>query len=335
MRTETANFFAELFGKTKGAAVQGDPSIGAEPMILNTTKETEQTQQIDYTAPSKDRGFAKKLRWAIEGSKSLAEKWTITPEIAGEILSTWNDRNRPMSKGLVSQYAGSIAAGRWKFTGEPIIFSSVRLIDGQHRLAACVHAGVAIEALVVFGAPDDAFPFIDVGKTRAASDVFAINGVKNAKLMAAAIQWVIGYERNILGTASTGHMLTRMDREELYQAYLGHEKLQDSAWVGSLFAPTRLASPSTIVAIHYLAARKSKKEADEFFRKVAEGLGFGGKKDPAYRLYQRLIDTATSQEKLGRKQLAALVIKAWNANRLGRDVGTLKYSPDETFPKVI
>jgi len=332
MRTETVNFFAELFGKTKGAAVQGDPSIGAEPMILNTSKETEQTQQIDYTAPSKDRGFEKKLRGQIQNPVAETVRWSITPEMA-DIMLKWNDRNRPLTPSSVDKYARLMAADRWHFTGQPIIFSSKRLIDGQHRLAAIVKARMAVDALVVFGAPDEAFAFIDVGSVRSAADVFGIHDIKNASLMSAAVKWVYEYENGRFSNASKGY--TQLDHDALYQEYLKHPHMQESAWVAGAFVKSRLCSPSLMVGVHYVAAKKSRKDADEFFRKVAEGLGFAGKKDPAYRLHHRLIDSARSQEKLGRLQLTALVIKAWNAYRLGRDVGTLKYSPDETFPKVI
>jgi hypothetical protein len=328
MNSTTVRKFADLFGKTKGAAVPGDPSIGAEAMNLHTTKDTEPAQHIDYTVASKDRGFEKKLRWQIQNPVAENVRWTITPEMA-EVMLKWNDRNRALTLSKAETYAEIMMAGGWRYNGMPIIFSSQRLIDGQHRLSGCTKSGVSFDTLVVFGAPDDAFDTIDIGKTRTASDIFSIHGVKNASNCAAATRWIYGYENDTLLQAYV------VPHSDLYEYFSDHKTIADSVWVAQLFAKNRLAPPSVLMGVHYVAARKSKKDADIFFRKVGEGLGFNGKKDPAYRLHHRFMESAMSQEKLGWRQISALTIKAWNAHRLGRDVGVLKFGADETFPKVI
>lgn len=278
-----------------------------------------------------DRRSEKQLRWKIrEGNGS--ERMVITPAMASSMLE-WNDRNRPVSTRTVETYTAALKAGRWHYTGQPIIFSAIRLIDGQHRLMSVVASGVAMDALVVFGAPDDAFAFIDTGKKRSAADVFAINGVKNHNLIASAIPWVIAYDENSFGNAGRG--AGRCDNNQLYEAYLKYEDIQDSAWVGSLFAKNRLASPSTMVALHYLCARKSRRAADEFFRRVADGVGFESTRDPAYKLRKEIVDNAVDGKQFGRKTLAAMTIKAWNAARKGRKQVTLTFTAEESFPRVI
>jgi hypothetical protein len=277
--------------------------------------------------------FEKKLRWMIQNPPRDSERFRITPAMA-EIMLQWNVRNRPLTDSLVKRYTRLMKGGRWSYTGEPLIFSTERLLDGQHRLAACVASGQAIEALVVFGAPDSAFAFIDVGKTRTAANIFAINGVSNHAIMAAAIQWIVGYEGGgMMSGAATGHV--GMDHDALYAEYLKHDGLQDSAWVARAFGRAKIVSPSMMCAIHYICARKNRAMADEFFRKVGEGIGFDGKKDPAYKLHKHLVDAAVSQQRVGRKVAAALTIKAWNAYRLNRDVGVMRFGADETFPRAI
>lgn len=276
--------------------------------------------------------FEKKLRWLIQSPARDSERWRITPKMAETMLG-WNDRNRPTSVGVVKKYAHLMREGRWHYTGEPIIFSTERLIDGQHRLAACVASGATIESLVVFGAPDEAFAFIDVGKTRTASNIFAIHGVKNHAVMAAATQWVVGYEQERIGQAAKGG--ASKDHAGLYEQYLKHQGLQESAWVANTFKRAKIVSPSMMVAIHYICAHKSRQEADEFFSKVGEGIGFSSKKDPAYKLHKFFVDAAIADERVGRRTAAALTIKAWNAHRRGRDVGSLKFGVEETFPRII
>jgi hypothetical protein len=277
--------------------------------------------------------FTKKLRWLIQNPPRDCERMRITPSMA-EVMLAWNTRNRPPSGKTIKKYADQMRDGRWHYTGVPIIFSTDRLLDGQNRLYACVAAGVPFDALVVFGSPDESFAFIDIGKTRTAANIFAIHGVKNHAVMASAIQWVNGYETERHGLMVNGSV-SNGDHAWLYEQYLKHEGLQDSAWVAGLFGKVKLVSPSMMVAIHYICAKKHKGEADDFFRKVAEGIGFAGKKDPAYKLHKFFVDGAISGERVGRRTAAALTIKAWNASRRGRDVGAMRFAPEEIFPRVI
>jgi len=312
---------------------QGGSVKHSEEKQMLKDRETRSVAQVSDALPSysKDRSFEKKLRWQIKDAAAETVRWTITPEKAALMLE-WNDRNRPLTEKKIKNYAAVMASGGWRYNGVPIIFSKRRLIDGQHRLHACIASKVSIDSLMVFGAPDDAFDTIDIGKTRTASDIFSIHGVSNANLCSAGAKWVYQYENNQLSPSGGG---IEIEHKTLHAFFLENQGIGDSVWIAYLLKKNKLAMPSIIMAIHYIASRKHKRDADEFFRKVGDGLGFTGKKDPAYRLHHRLIENATSQEKLGRKQIAALTIKAWNAHRLGRDVGTLKYSADETFPKVI
>lgn len=323
----------------KGGAPEARRRPDREDQInmLNISHGEEPGKPNGRAAPSRksvsNTDFAEQLRQKIEMPGTPAERWRITPKMAAVMLE-WNDRNRPLSEKTVKKYASIMRAGRWHYTGTPIVFSRQRLIDGQNRLHAAVSSGCTIDALVVFGVPDESFAFIDIGKSRSASDIFSIHGIKNNAAMAAATQWIVAYESGNVAGAVSGYA-TRGDHDELYQSYLAHAGLQDSMWVCGLFSKARFISPSMMCAIHYICAKKNRALADEFFRKVGEGLGFSGKKDQAYRLHKALIDAAVAGQKLGRKAGAAITIKAWNATRLGRDAGTLKFSPDETFPKVI
>lgn len=299
--------------------------------VVESPIQAKRERVVKDTYPSTAE-FEKKLRWMIQNPPRDSERLRITPKMA-EAMLVWNDRNRPASEGTVKKYATLMREGRWHYTGEAIIFSTERLIDGQHRLAACVAAGVTFDALVVFGAPDEAFAFIDVGKTRTASNIFAIHGVKNHAVMAAATQWVVGYEQEKMAYAAKS--IVSKDHAWLYEQYLKHQGLQDSAWVARAFAQAKIVSPSMMTAIHYICAHKSRAEADEFFRKVGEGIGFASKKDPAYKLHKFLVDAAIADERVGRRTAAALTIKAWNATRRGRDVGAMRFAADEAFPRVI
>lgn len=70
---------------------------------------------------------------------------TITPEKAKTLL-VMNTKNRKLSRKLVQKYASDMAAGRWPYNGDPIRVSvSNVLLDGQHRLEACIAAAPSAE----------------------------------------------------------------------------------------------------------------------------------------------------------------------------------------------
>jgi ParB-like chromosome segregation protein Spo0J len=71
-------------------------------------------------------------------------------------------------------------AGRWCLTGEPIIISDdSEILNGHHRLQACLEAGVGFISAVTYGVTDDlSFAHIDVGNIRSRAQVLEISGVK-------------------------------------------------------------------------------------------------------------------------------------------------------------
>src|SRR5690606_16390953 len=88
----------------------------------------------------------KQLRWLLDTTEHRL--LTITPALA-DVMLRYNDANRPLSAATVRKYARQMGEGRWRLTKQPIIFSkSHKLLDGQHRLHACVESGVTIQAWV-------------------------------------------------------------------------------------------------------------------------------------------------------------------------------------------
>lgn len=78
---------------------------------------------------------------------------TITPKIAAEYL-TRNTSNRNRRPTRIQQYARDMGSGNWPVTGESIKFSETGdLLDGQHRLVACVLSGVSFQTWVAHNVP--------------------------------------------------------------------------------------------------------------------------------------------------------------------------------------
>lgn len=300
--------FTDMFSQKSSNGKQSVSVAAVEPVAVGQYRDSDKT------------GFPKHLRWKL---KTRDVEWiVITPEMAQEMLQ-YNQaedlRNRPQSKSTVDKYARLIKDGMWGVRGdgtcEPVIFSDTpRLLSGQHRLSAIVAAGVPQRMLVVFGEPDGNFAFIDQGRRRTASDIFAVNGVPNHAMAAAAVRWLVAYERGTtFGDNSDGKI--DLSNQEAYDAYLAMPDLQESIKVGLRLAGDRLPHPAKGAAVHYLCAQRSRKAADEYFKKIGTGLGFESSRDPAKKVRDYL---TRSDYRLTARQTIAAMIQGWNAIRTNK-----------------
>lgn len=123
---------------------------------------------------------------------------TIWPNEAKEILETKNLNNRNISNIFVKKLANDILNNAFLVTHQGIAFdSNGLLIDGQHRLAACVMANKPITLLVTSDIPAvqnigngniNTFEILDSGKNRTVSQMLALSGMKYANRVAAAVK---------------------------------------------------------------------------------------------------------------------------------------------------
>lgn len=127
---------------------------------------------------------------AKNGPFDTARAHYISPELAEHILQH-NTKNRPKRAGNIGRWANMMAADEWGLTGETLIFSKppVRLLDGQHRLAACVKAGVGFKAFIVFGIDRGEFTKINTGAVKTNADALAYLGVYDPACVSAALRW--------------------------------------------------------------------------------------------------------------------------------------------------
>jgi hypothetical protein len=123
-------------------------------------------------------------------------KVTITPERARDLLAR-NPNNRNMSKPLARKYASDMKDGLWQYNGDPIrVSKSGDLLDGQHRLEACVIAGVPFDAELIEGLSVEIMPTIDSGRRRSAGDALHImtgGSAQNNAGLAASTRQVLNY----------------------------------------------------------------------------------------------------------------------------------------------
>lgn len=149
---------------------------------------------------------------------------TITPETAKQWLGQ-NAKNRKMAAGTVQKYARDMKSGKWQLTGDSIKFDADnQLLDGQHRLQACVQADTAFQTFVVYGLPSQAQDVMDIGKVRRADDVLKLKGLHNATATVSALRILLS-EREELSKAnahsySTAQILAALEKHPKITRYL-------------------------------------------------------------------------------------------------------------------
>lgn len=101
---------------------------------------------------------------------------TITPEMA-EIMLEKNIANRKVNQANVNRIAADMATGNYKLNGETIKISpNHEILDGQHRLLACVKSNMPFKTYIVYNVEREAIGTIDMGKGRSVADSLNVMG---------------------------------------------------------------------------------------------------------------------------------------------------------------
>jgi hypothetical protein len=267
---------------------------------------------------------------------------TITPQQARHWLEHNNNHNRHLNPTTVKKYASDMREGNWQMNSMPIVFSDTgQLLDGQHRLAACVKANTPFEAIVFSGLPENTQTTIDTGRPRSLPDVLAINGEANTAILSSA--------------ARTYWLMERKSIDGIYQPDARHgtipqflaiiEEHPHLRQLAKEYATFKAKSNGLLTSYPYLALRLRFDEIDlsasqEFFDKLATGEDLG-KGNPILVLRSTLIKYRFASEGLrngsaykDRHFELVATIKAWNAWRKGETLNHISVRSGALAPKI-
>jgi len=255
----------------------------------------------------------------------------ITPDHAVKLLEG-NTHNRPIRDGHVAKLGRAMTEGRWQLNGMAVVISKTgKVLDGQHRLWACVEAGVPFQTILITGVEDDAFTTLGDQLARIGSDLFAYYGVRNHKIVAPAVTLMYFYETHNLAQMESAKKQPSQD--ELYGLFsTSHPALEDIA--GECGPYRHLLSPSIVAFFKYVLSLIDLEKSNRFFEQLLFGVGANGERMPVYHLRRRLEQDRTSKAKLPRIEKLALIIKAWNLHLAGSPCSSLRYSSKEGFPEI-
>lgn len=271
------------------------------------------------------------VRIGIHGAV-LFEVWVITPELALDLLDRVH--NRPLKASRIKRYAKVMSRGAWTLNYEWIgIDEYGYVIEGQHRLYACVESESNIVVLVLSGLPRALFPSLGVSLPRGVADNVALAGVTSATTVGAALAFIYRAEKG-MSLAATGEG-SRPENDEALEILSRHPGLEDS--VRAANAARRIfPSMGMLAYLHYEFAKRDAALADHFVNKLGEGTELRTS-DPIHVLRERLIDNKNGKLKMRAKDVLAITIKAWNYARAGRQAPKfLRWSEgaNEAFPEI-
>lgn len=254
---------------------------------------------------------------------------TVTPELAARWLEG-NTHNRPLRQANVESMMAAMQAGRWRLNGESIIFdTNGTLVDGQHRLWACVESKCQFETVVVTDVDPDSFLTIDQGAKRSAADALWVNDkelVKGAKLTgvaaAAILVWQYRNENLFSNVRLPSTDVVRLVNEEPRLIHWVKEAGRAARGLRGFSTP--------VAATLHLGCNGFPEKAEEFLHRFVDGMNLGqgnpilalrGRilSNPPYRTWERLY----------------LSVSAWNAFAQGRQLFKITATPrSDDFPKI-
>ncbi len=245
-------------------------------------------------------------------------KTTITLDKAAELLKA-NSNNRNISPKLVKLYAKEMREGNWQYNGDPIrVSKSGALLDGQHRLLACIEAKKPFTTELIEGLPDEVMETLDIGRKRRPADAMIIAGLihgANIGGMAATVGAVIKVVINYL---AGDHLSTAVSTPATMKFIKAHP---DVGEIVQLVWPSRsIVTPTSLAAVLWLGTRATNPgvdmlwRAEAFANAIPHGENLAGD-DPRLALRNRMLDLR--QRGGGRLpppwQTVPLVTAAWNA----------------------
>lgn len=278
----------------------------------------------------------------IEG---VIERWPgvwefrtiISPDIAQAWLARNIEHNRAVSLTTVEMYARDMKNGRWHpEVAHAIAFSSDgSLVEGQHRLSACMRSNVELLSTVQVGVPQQAFLAMDAGRKRYPADHLRMKGFPSAGSMAAVAKMYLQVTHGIGRSYQPGTeeivAFAEARRDHLISSV--RKSQQVTQMIGFKRAPLS-------VAILQAYDQGLEGDMDEFVEQLKTGMQSDGAPVPVNSGTWTLREWQIRQQHLPRGRSTAtptytyaLVLKAWRFWLQNEPVKSLRWRPGEELPE--
>jgi hypothetical protein len=228
---------------------------------------------------------------------------TITPAVAEAMLGT-SAGNRRMKAEKVRSYARDMIAGRWVLNGETIITAADgRLIDGHHRLRACVESGCSFQTLAVRGVDQRAATTVDMGASRTIADLLSFEGERNCNAMVSIVNAAVSIKHGRPRSAN-------LSSAEVLDFIAHHPKTRDLAQVKyAQIVPRIGAVLGGLGVVANVIGRTD--DYDDFMAVLRSGVP-SREGCPAHALRDRMFRDAASKKPMPLQQAHRLAVSAFN-----------------------
>lgn len=249
------------------------------------------------------------------------EVCTITPEMAAKMLEN-NPANRPIRKFHVEKIARDMKAGRWQVNGDAIRLNcDGSLIDGQHRLSACVMSATPFESVVISGLPSNVRATIDGGAKRSHGDRLNMLGTPQATTVSAALR--------IMSAIASNNTRARDSDAELDAILAKHPGVVDSVRIS--FKAFEMLN-AKLGAVHYIGTFLGRGQAaDAFVEVFRHGIPtYQG--DAAHALRERMIQHRGKITQYNGDDTLRALVQCWRHFQTKTPVKQIKFSAELSIP---
>lgn len=288
--------------------------------------------------PRTDAGTREILRdLGLDWIDATTHTQWITPPVAKELLKL-NDNIRKLKPRQMRRIESDMSRGRWTRNGSTMVFDDAgKLIDGQHRLEACVRTGAGFWAIIVLRGVREG---IDATQPRTLADIIGGEGASYAWSRAAAIRALFNrFEgREAFPIYHGAGYLVRSEAElaEFRSHTIDATKL-DAAVDLVRTKGARMLNPTHVFVLGYILPDDLRREFAELVYAT-----FGGETalipgTAAHAWYRwttqpKKVTKTTSYNMVRGRWIAML--KAWNAHAQSHPMKLLRVSVFEDEPQV-
>lgn len=261
---------------------------------------------------------------------------TIGPKEAERYLSR-NVHNRPLRSRAVEKFAATMKEGRWQLTHQGVAMSESNvLLDGQHKLAAILRAGVSVPMFVTTGLPDSTFSVIDVGTRRTVSDTLQTAGFPNYSNLAAALRVLYIFEQ-MPDTLMWQGGKTVVSNDVILDMAEKHSEADEWILAGMRVSKAIHTPPAAMCgALLILAQFAPPKKVHEFAKGLAEGENLAAGNPILvcrnWLLRRRLLAAGRRGAEYDMRTSVGILVKAWNRWNEGETVQKIRFAYNEPFP---
>jgi hypothetical protein len=269
---------------------------------------------------------------------------TVTPPLASAWLRLVEPRKqRELRPRRVRHFANLINRDEYINDGTPVRFDVAgNLIDGQHRLAACVQANRPIVVDVRRGVATEAVQVLDSPMRRRQADYLRMAGfdATNPGIFTNAIVWIVRHDADSMNGAGQEYPTTGQLID--YARKHGSDLERDYGYLMPIMRQSTLRRLSfgAILATYHLIRREQKPESidtlNRFFWEVLTGLELREGSPEALlriRLERWAQPGATDRPKPAHR--IGTWIRAWNARKTGEAKTSIReVTGKDPFPTI-